>query len=198
MSFTLMELPYEATGLEPYISQETINYHYSKHHATYVEKLNTLIKGTKFENSTLEEIVKEADGGIFNNAAQVYNHDFYWYGLSATPTKASQELASLLDESFGSLDGFKEQFFSAATGQFGSGWAWLVVTDEGKLAIETTSNADTPLRYGKKALLTCDVWEHAYYIDYRNLRPKYLQNWFEVINWDFVSDNLAQAKSSSV
>ncbi|MFT5661717.1 MAG: Fe-Mn family superoxide dismutase [Sulfurimonas sp.] len=196
MGFELMELPFEVTGLEPYISAETIEYHYSKHHATYVEKLNGLIKGTKYENSTLQEIVQGADDGIFNNAAQVYNHDFYWNGLTGTATIASTELSTLLNENFGSLEGFKEKFFSAAVGLFGSGWVWLILTDEGKLVIETTSNAGSPIRYGKKVLLTCDVWEHAYYIDYRNLRPKYLQNWFKVINWKFVSDNFAQAKSN--
>jgi len=195
MQHLLMTLPYEHSALEPYISTETVSYHYDKHHAGYVNKLNALIEGSEFVDMPLETIVLKASGAVFNNAAQVYNHDFYWKGLTASESSPSDELLELIDSCFGSLEGFKEQFLAVAAGFFGSGWIWLVLTHEGQLKIETTPNADTPIRHGYIPLLTCDVWEHAYYIDYRNLRPNYLSNWWKVINWDFVSDNLTLGKS---
>jgi Fe-Mn family superoxide dismutase len=190
-----MELPYEPSALEPYFSAETISYHYGKHHAGYVNKLNSLIEGTPYEDKTLDDIIKNGDGAIFNNAAQVYNHDFYWKGLSATATNPSAKLLGLIERDFGSIKAFEEAFLAAATGFFGSGWTWLIMTNAQKLEIKTTSNADTPLRHEEIPLLTCDVWEHAYYIDYRNGRPNYLANWWILINWDFVSDNLAKVEN---
>jgi Fe-Mn family superoxide dismutase len=190
-----MELPYEPSALEPYLSAETISYHYGKHHAGYVNKLNSLIEGTSYEDKTLDDIIKNGDGAIFNNAAQVYNHDFYWKGLSATATNPSAKLLGLIERDFGSIKAFEEAFLAAATGFFGSGWTWLIMTNAQKLEIKTTSNADTPLRHEEIPLLTCDVWEHAYYIDYRNGRPNYLANWWILINWDFVSDNLAKVEN---
>lgn len=190
MQHTLMQLPYTQTALEPHISAETVSYHYGKHHAGYVNKLNGLIAGTQFEDKSLEYTVKHAEGGIFNNAAQVYNHDFYWNGLSPVPTSPSTELSNLITRDFGSMETFKEKMLAAAAGFFGSGWVWLVIAKDGKLGIDQTSNADTPIRHDVVALLTCDVWEHAYYIDYRNGRPDYLENWWKLINWEFVSNNL--------
>ncbi len=192
MKHVLMELPYEQSALEPYISAETVSYHYGKHHTGYVNKLNSLIEGTEYIDQSLDYIIKYANNGIFNNAAQVYNHDFYWKGLSGTPTSPSVELLGLIVRDFGSINAFEEAFLAAATGFFGSGWVWLIITDEKKLEIKMTSNADTPLRHGDTPLLTCDVWEHAYYIDYRNGRPKYLENWWKLINWNFISDSLAE------
>jgi Fe-Mn family superoxide dismutase len=189
-----MQLPYEPSALAPYISAETLSYHYGKHHAGYVNKLNTLIEGTEFADKPLEHIVMNASNAIFNNAAQVYNHDFYWKSLSPVATTPSMQLLDLIQRDFGSMQAFEEAFLAAATGFFGSGWVWLVSTNEGKLEINTTSNADTPLRHSKTPLLTCDVWEHAYYIDYRNVRPDYLANWWKLINWNFVSENLANIK----
>ncbi|MDD2838584.1 MAG: superoxide dismutase [Sulfuricurvum sp.] len=194
MQHQLMALPYEHSALEPYISAETLSYHYDKHHAGYVNKLNSLIEGTEFVDAELETIILKASGAVFNNAAQVYNHDFYWKGLKPGKSELSKELADRIDAAFGSLESLKEQFLSIAAGFFGSGWIWLVLTPEGELKIETTSNADTPIRHGQKPLLTCDVWEHAYYIDYRNARPNYLSNWWPLINWEFVSENFAAAK----
>lgn len=193
MKFELMPLPYKETALEPYISSETIQYHYGKHHAGYVNKLNALIEGTEYEDKPLEYIIKNSSGGIFNNGAQVFNHNFYWDGLSPTETTASVELSDLIERHFGSMDGFKKSFLSRAAALFGSGWAWLVLTKEGELLVEDLSNADNPLRHDKIPLLTCDVWEHAYYIDHRNARADYLENWWKLINWKFVSDNLADA-----
>ena len=198
MHFTLMTLPYEQTALEPHISAETVSYHYGKHHAGYVNKLNGLIAGTEHADKPLEHIVKYADGAIFNNAAQVFNHDFYWYGLSGTSTSLSVELSDMIDRDFGSMEAFKEAFSAAAAGLFGSGWVWLVITKENKLEIEQTSNADTPIRHGRKPLLTCDVWEHAYYIDRRNARPDYLENWWKLVNWEFASDNLAKVENDPI
>ncbi|MFA6188862.1 MAG: superoxide dismutase [Sulfuricurvum sp.] len=198
MQHTLMTLPYEQTALEPYISAETVSYHYGKHHAGYVTKLNGLIGGTEYAEKTLEYLVKYADGAIFNNAAQIFNHDFYWHGLSIIPHTPSVELSDLIVRDFGSMESFKEAFLTSAAGLFGSGWVWLVMTKEGKLAIEQTSNADTPIRHGRVALLTCDIWEHAYYIDYRNGRPDYLENWWKLVNWDFVSDNLSKVKNDPI
>lgn len=196
MKHSLMSLPYDQSALEPYISAETLSYHYGKHHAAYVNKLNALIEGTVYDDMTLEQIVKSGKDAVFNNAAQVYNHDFYWNGLSANVTLPSAELTDLIERDFGSIEIFKEKFLTTAAGVFGSGWVWLVATQEGGLRIETTSNADTPIRYGYTPLLACDVWEHAYYIDYRNVRPDYLASWWKVINWNFVSGNLANFENS--
>lgn len=198
MQHVLMTLPYAQTALEPYISAETVAFHYGKHHAGYVNKLNGLIENTAYAQLPLEQIIKQADGAIFNNAAQVFNHDFYWQGLSAAASEPSVELSDLIDRDFGSMEGFKEAFLTAATGLFGSGWTWLVITEEGKLTIEQTSNADTPIRHGRTPLLTCDVWEHAYYIDCRNARPDYLANWWKLVNWEFVSDNLAAVTNDPI
>ncbi|MDD4885068.1 superoxide dismutase [Sulfuricurvum sp.] len=191
MQHLLMELPFEQNALEPYISAETVSYHYGKHHNGYVTKLNALIEGTEYADRALDYIVKYAIGPIFNNAAQVYNHDFYWKGLNPVHTSASVELSEYIERDFGSMQIFEESFLASAAGFFSSGWIWLVITAEGKLEIKMTSKADTPMRYGDTPLLTCDVWEHAYYIDYRNGRPNYLSNWWKLINWNFVSDNLS-------
>lgn len=191
MKHVLIELPYEKSALAPYISAETVSYHYDKHHAGYVNKLNLLIEGTEYKDKSLDYIVKYADNAIFNNAAQVYNHDFYWKGLNNTVTAPSVELLNLIERDFASMKTFEETFLASAAGFFGSGWIWLVITSQGKLEIKMTSNADTPIRHGDTPLLACDVWEHAYYIDYRNSRPNYLSNWWKLINWNFVSDNLS-------
>jgi len=185
-----MDLPFDENALEPHISKETLQYHHGKHHAGYVNKLNGLIEGTVYADMKLEEIVKKADGGIFNNAAQVFNHDFYFNGMSTTATSPSKELLALFERDFSSIEAFKEKFLEMAAGLFGSGWVWLSINDSGTLVIESFSNAGNPLLLGHTPLLTCDVWEHAYYIDYRNARPDYLQKWWELVNWDFVSDNL--------
>jgi len=190
MTHTLMDLPFDENALEPHISKETLQYHHGKHHAGYVNKLNGLIEGTVYADMKLEEIVKKADGGIFNNAAQVFNHDFYFNGMSTTATSPSKELLALFERDFSSIEAFKEKFLEMAAGLFGSGWVWLSINDSGTLVIESFSNAGNPLLLGHTPLLTCDVWEHAYYIDYRNARPDYLQKWWELVNWDFVSDNL--------
>lgn len=192
MAFELPALPYEKDALEPTISAETIEYHYGKHHQTYVTKLNDAIKGTEMESLSLEEIIKKSSGGIFNNAAQVWNHTFYWNCLSPNgggePTGA---LADAIKDTFGSVDKFKADFEASAAGNFGSGWTWLVKNADGSIEIFNTSNAGTPMTEGKTALLTVDVWEHAYYIDYRNARPKYLQSLWDKVNWEFVSANFA-------
>ena len=192
MSFELPELPYAKNALEPHISQETLEFHYGKHHQAYVTNLNNLIQGTEFAGKSLEGVIKSASGGIFNNAAQIWNHTFYWHSLSpnggGAPTGA---VAQAIDEAFGSFDAFKEQFTKAAATNFGSGWTWLVKNASGELEIFNTSNADTPIKHGKKPLLTIDVWEHAYYIDYRNARPKYIDAFWSLVNWDFVNQNLA-------
>jgi len=192
MEHKLPELPYAKDALAPHISAETIEYHYGKHHAAYVANLNKLIPGTEFENLSLEEIVKKSSGAIFNNAAQVWNHTFYWNCLSPKGGgEPSGALAAAIASAFGSFAQFKEKFSSTAVGTFGSGWAWLVRDVDGKLAIESTSNAGCPLTAGKKPLLTCDVWEHAYYIDYRNLRPKYVEMFWNLVNWPFVAEQFA-------
>jgi len=193
MEHRLPELPYAQDALTPNISAETLEYHFGKHHKAYVDNLNKLIPGTEFENLSLEDIVKKASGGIYNNAAQVWNHTFYWNCLSpeggGTPTG---DLASAINKTFGSFEQFQEKFASTSTTLFGSGWAWLVKNPDGTLAIEQASNAGNPLRDGKKPLLTCDVWEHAYYIDYRNGRAKYIEAFWKLVNWEFVAQNLAQ------
>ena len=199
MPFELMKLPYAETALEPHISAETVRYHYGKHHQGYVNKLNGLIGGTAFEDAPLLKIIREADGAIFNNAAQVFNHDFYWRGLSPETSKPSVELDDMIVRDFGSMAAFKEAFLNAAAGLFGSGWTWLVLTSEQKLVIEQTSNARTPVQHpGRIPLLVCDVWEHAYYIDRRNARPDYLEAWWNLVNWRFVSDNLAAEENDPI
>jgi Fe-Mn family superoxide dismutase len=191
MEHALPVLPFSMDALAPVISRETIDYHYGRHHAAYAANLNKLITGTEFENLTLEEIIRKAPaGGIFNNAAQVWNHSFYWQCL--TPEAGgdpSGALAEAIKKEFASFAKFKEQFSKTAVGTFGSGWVWLVKGKDGKLAVESTSNAATPLTEGKKPLLTCDVWEHAYYIDYRNNRAGYVEAFWRVVNWTFVENN---------
>jgi Fe-Mn family superoxide dismutase len=192
MQHTLPALPYAMDALAPHISAETLEFHYGKHHQTYVDNLNKLVPGTEFENLSLEEIVKKASGGIFNNAAQVWNHSFYWNCLSPNGGgEPSGALADAINASFGSFAEFKEKFSQTAITTFGSGWAWLVKKPDGSLALESTSNAATPLTGDSKPLMTCDVWEHAYYIDYRNARPKYLEAFWNLVNWDFVAQNFA-------
>ena len=192
MEHKLPPLPYAHDALAPHISKETLEFHHDKHHQTYVTNLNNLIKGTEFENDTLEAIVKKSSGGIFNNAAQVWNHTFYWDSMKPNgggqPTGA---LADAINAKWGSFDKFKEEFTKTAVGTFGSGWAWLVKKTDGSLDLVSTSNAATPLTTDAKPLLTCDVWEHAYYIDYRNARPKYVEAFWNVVNWDFASQNFA-------
>ena len=191
MEHKLPELPYAQNALTPNISAETLEYHYGKHHKAYVDNLNKLIPGTEFEDMSLEDIIKKASGGIFNNAAQIWNHTFYWNSLSSKGSgEPSGELASAITKNFASFAQFKEQFTNTAVTLFGSGWAWLVKNADGSLSIDTTSNAGNPLTDGKKALLTCDVWEHAYYIDYRNARAKYVEGFWNLVNWDFVTANL--------
>ncbi len=193
MAHTLPPLPYSMDALAPHISKETLEYHYGKHHQTYVTKLNELIVGTEFENLSLEETVKKSSGGIFNNSAQVWNHTFYWHSLSpqggGKPTGA---LADAINAKWGSFDKFKEELTKVAIGTFGSGWAWLVKKPDGALDLVSTSNAATPLTTESKAIVTVDVWEHAYYIDYRNARPKYLEAFWNLVNWDFASKNFGQ------
>lgn len=190
MPFELPKLPYALNALEPYLSQETLEYHYGKHHQAYVNKLNTLIPNTEFENKTLEEIIKKSSGGIFNNAAQIWNHTFYWHCMSPKGgNEPSGKLADAIKKTFGSFADFVEKFTQTSVNQFGSGWGWLVKNKNGDLEIYSTSNAGTPMTDNKTALLTCDVWEHAYYIDTRNDRPKYVSNFWNVVNWDFVAEN---------
>ena len=192
MEHTLPVLPYALDALAHYISKETLEYHYGKHHLTYITNLNNLIKGSEFENSSLEEIVKKSSGGVFNNAAQVWNHTFYWMGLKPNGGgEPTGELAKAINAKWGSFEKFKEEFTKCAVGTFGSGWAWLVKKADGTLDLVSTSNAATPLTTDAKPLLTCDVWEHAYYIDTRNARPKYLENFWNVVNWDFAAKNFA-------
>lgn len=191
MSIELPKLPYEMDALQPHISKETLEFHYGKHHATYVKKLNAMVEGKPEEKMPLEEIIKTSSGGVFNNAAQIWNHTFYWNCLSPNaggePTGAMKEA---IDKNFGSFEKFKEEFTNASVTLFGSGWSWLAKDSSGKLSIEQTSNADLPMKHDKKALMTCDVWEHAYYIDYRNKRPDYLSAYWNLLNWDFVQKNL--------
>jgi Fe-Mn family superoxide dismutase len=193
MTHELPALPYAKNALEPHISAETLEFHYGKHHQTYVTNLNNLIPGTEYENLSLEEIVRKAPaGGVFNNAAQIWNHTFYWNSLSPNgggePTGA---LAEAIVKSFGSFEKFKEEFTKCAITTFGSGWAWLVKNADGSLALVSTGNAGCPLTSGQTPLLTCDVWEHAYYIDYRNARPKYVEAFWNLVNWEFAAANFA-------
>ena len=187
MPFELPKLPYAADALQPHISKQTIDFHYGKHHQAYVNNLNNLIPGTRFENATLEQMIREDDGGIFNNAAQVWNHTFYFESFSpAGPREPNGALATAINESFGSFAAFKEQFTKSALTLFGSGWAWLVKNREGKLEIVQESNAGNPLKDDHTPLLTCDVWEHAYYLDYQNKRPDYVQAFWNVLDWDVI------------
>ncbi|TNF00535.1 MAG: superoxide dismutase [Fe] [Deltaproteobacteria bacterium] len=191
MEHKLPELPWSNDALAPHISPETIEYHYGKHHAAYVSKLNDGIKGTEFENSSLEDIIKKSKGGLFNNAAQVWNHTFYWNCLApnagGAPTGA---VAEKINAKWGSFDKFKEEFSNSAATNFGSGWTWLVTDGSGELSILNTDDADTPMTHGLNALMTIDVWEHAYYVDYRNARPSYIEAFWKLVNWDFVNSNL--------
>ncbi len=192
MAFELPPLPYANNALEPHISAETIEYHYGKHHQTYVNNLNNLVPGTEFEGKTLEDIISKSNGGIFNNAAQVWNHTFYWNCMTPNGKDAVDgALGEAINSKFGSFADFKEQFSKSAATNFGSGWTWLVKNADGSIEIVNTSNAGCPLTVGQTPLLTCDVWEHAYYIDYRNARPKYLESFWALVNWDFVAANYA-------
>ena len=188
----LPDLPYAIDALAPHISAETLQFHHGKHHATYVDKLNGMLAGSEFESATLEEIIQGASGGMFNNAAQIWNHSFYWNCLSpnggGTP---AAKLGADIDQTFGSFDGFKDQFAAAALGNFGSGWTWLVRNNSGTLEIVNTDDAENPMTQGCLPLLTCDVWEHAYYIDYRNKRPDYIAAFWQLVNWEFVASNHA-------
>ncbi len=191
MAHTLPALPYAMDALAPIISKETLEFHYGKHHQAYVTNLNNLIPGTEFESSSLEEIVKKSSGGIFNNAAQVWNHTFYWNSMAPNAGgEPTGKLADAINAKWGSVAAFKEAFNKSAAGNFGSGWTWLVKKADGSLDIVNTSNAATPLTTTDVALLTCDVWEHAYYIDYRNARPKYLESFWNLVNWSFAAKNL--------
>jgi Fe-Mn family superoxide dismutase len=193
MSHTLPPLSYAMDALQPVISKETLEYHYGKHHQAYVTNLNNLIKDTEFANASLEDTIMKSSGGIFNNAAQVWNHTFYWNCM--TPKGRGQpsgKLADAITKAFGSFDEFKKKFSQTAITTFGSGWGWLVKNAQGDVELMSTSNADLPMKHGKKALLTCDVWEHAYYIDYRNMRPTYVEKFWDLVNWDFVEKNFSE------
>ena len=194
MTIKLPELPYAQDALEPHISSNTLSFHYGKHHNAYVTNLNKLIEGGELENLSLEEIILKSDGGVFNNAAQVWNHTFYWESMKPNGGgNPSGELAKKIDEDFGSFDKFKEEFATAGATQFGSGWAWLVL-ENGKLKVTKTANAETPLTQGQTPLLTMDVWEHAYYLDYQNKRPDYISTFLDkLVNWDFAAKNFAAA-----
>jgi Fe-Mn family superoxide dismutase len=192
MEHKLPDLPYLKSALEPHISAETIEFHYGKHHQAYVTNLKTLIKGTEFDNLSLEDIIRKASGRIFNNAAQIWNHTFYWNGFKPNGGgEPSGALADAIIARWGSFDEFKIAFTQCAVTTFGSGWAWLVKKPDGTLDLVSTSNAATPLTSDAKPLLTCDVWEHAYYIDYRNARAGYVEKFWNLVNWDFVSANFA-------
>lgn len=191
--FELPKLPYALDALAPSISKETLEYHYGKHHQAYVNKLNELVKNTEFENMSLEDIIMKSSGGIFNNAAQDWNHTFYWNCM--TPDSSGEptgKLADAINKKFGSFAEFQKAFTQSATTLFGSGWTWLAKNANGELEIINTGNAGLPMKDNKKALLTCDVWEHAYYIDYRNVRAKYVENFWKLVNWKFVEDNFAK------
>jgi superoxide dismutase, Fe-Mn family len=192
MAFSLPKLPYANDGLEPVISEKTINFHYGKHHQAYVNNVNNLVKGTEFENASLEEIIKKAEGGIFNNGAQVWNHTFYFMQFNPDGChEPKDELKSAVEKKFGSFEAFKEAFTKAAATLFGSGWAWLVVDKNGQLIIVQTSNAGNPMRDGMKPLMTCDVWEHAYYLDKQNARPKYIEDFWKIVDWKVISERFA-------
>jgi len=193
MPFELKPLPFAIDALAPRISKETLEFHHGKHHRAYVNKLNELAKGTEFEKMALADVVRKSSGPIFNNAAQIWNHDFYWNSLTpATDNEPSAALAKAIDASFGSFAELEKQFKASAAAKFGSGWTWLIMGTDGKLAIKNSDDADGPLLWsGETAMLVCDVWEHAYYVDYRNERPKYIESFWQIANWDFASKNLA-------
>jgi Fe-Mn family superoxide dismutase len=192
VAFTLPELPYSKDALAPHISAETLEYHHGKHHKAYVDNLNKLLDGKPEANKSLEEVIMSSDGKVFNNAAQIWNHTFYWNSMSPKGGGApSGKLADAINKAFGSFDKFKEEFSKSAAGNFGSGWTWLVQRPDGSLGIVNTSNAATPITGSDKPLFTTDVWEHAYYIDYRNARPKYVEAFWNLVNWDFATSNLA-------
>jgi superoxide dismutase, Fe-Mn family len=195
MAFSLPPLPYDKNALAPHISAETLDYHYGKHHQAYVTNLNKALEGKPEANKTLEEVILSSEGPVFNNAAQVWNHTFYWSSMK--PSGGGQptgDLADAIKRDFGSFEKFSEEFSNAGATQFGSGWAWLVVGKDKKLSVTKTPNADLPMKHGQKALLTMDVWEHAYYIDYRNARPKYIETFLKSLaNWDFALENLKKA-----
>jgi len=195
MAFSLPPLPYDKSALAPHISAETLDFHYGKHHQAYVTNLNKLLEGKPEANKSLEEVILSSEGPVFNNAAQVWNHTFYWHSLK--PNGGGQpagDLGDAIKRDFGSVDEFSKKFTEAATTQFGSGWAWLVLGKDKKLSVTKTGNADLPLKHGEKALLTIDVWEHAYYIDYRNARPKYIETYLKsLVNWDFALENLKKS-----
>ena len=191
MAFTLPPLPYAMDALAPHISKETLEFHYGKHHQAYVTNLNKAVEGTELAGLSLEDVIRKSTGGVFNNAAQVWNHTFYWNSLSPKGGgEPSGALRKAIEAKWGSVDAFKDAFSKSAAGNFGSGWTWLVKKADGTLDIVNTSNAGTTVTTTDKALLTCDVWEHAYYIDYRNARPKYLENFWNLVNWDFAASNL--------
>jgi Fe-Mn family superoxide dismutase len=191
MQHQLPDLPYAADALEPHVSAETLAFHHGKHHQTYVTKLNELIAGTEYEDLPLEEIIRRASGGTFNNAAQIWNHSFYWNCLSPSGGGApTGKIAAAIEASWGSFDKFKDELSQSAATNFGSGWTWLVKNEQGELEILNTSNAGNPLTEGKTPVLTIDVWEHAYYIDYRNARPKYIEAYWQLVNWEFANKNL--------
>lgn len=194
--FQLAPLPYDYNALEPAISAETLRYHHDQHHQGYVNKLNELLSGSGMENLELTEIIRRAQGPLFNNAGQTWNHDFYWKSMSPAnkPTKPSSDLSSALEKKYGTVDQFKAEFEKQAAAIFGSGWAWLVLDQKGDIQILQTKDADNPIRQNLYPLFTCDVWEHAYYIDYRNLRAKYLSRFWDVMNWDFALKNFLQAR----
>ena len=191
MAFTVADLPYSKDALTPHISPETLEFHFEKHHKGYLKKLNTAVEGTADAEKSLEDLVKSASGGLFNNAAQVWNHSFYWNSMG--PGKGGEPTGAVGDAikaKWGSFDSFKEEFNKCAGGTFGSGWAWLVKDSAGELKIVSTSNAGNPITDGMTPVLTCDVWEHAYYIDHRNSRPNYLAGWWSLVNWDFANSNM--------
>jgi superoxide dismutase, Fe-Mn family len=191
MAIELPALPYDRTALEPHISAETIDFHYGKHHQTYVTNLNNMIAGTEFADLALEDIVRKSQGGMFNNAAQIWNHTFYWNCLKPNGGgEPTGKLAEAINKAFGDFAKFKEEFTKTTVGTFGSGWGWLVQRPDGTLALASTSNAATPLTGEDTPLLTCDVWEHAYYVDYRNARPKYVEAFWNLVNWDFVASQM--------
>ncbi len=194
MAFELPTLPYAKNALAPHISEETLEFHHGKHHKTYVDNLNNLVPGTEYEGKSLEEIIKASTGGIFNNAAQVWNHTFYWNCLSPDGGgEPKGDLADAINNTFGSFENFREEFTKTSVTTFGSGWGWLVKTPEGKLELASTTGAGNPMTDGKAPLLTCDVWEHAYYVDYRNARPAYLKAFWELVNWEFVGEQFKNA-----
>ena len=199
MAFTLPELPYAGDALEPHISANTLSFHHGKHHNAYVTNLNNMIGGTDYEGKSLEEVISASEGkdaGVFNNSAQVWNHTFYWHSMKPNGGgEPTGEIASKINEDFGSLEEFKDQFAKAGATQFGSGWAWLVLNSNGKLEITKTLNAETPLTKDVTPILTMDVWEHAYYLDFQNARPKYIETFLNsLVNWDFANENLSRAK----